>query len=230
MIEVQNSNKAGNRQSGVGVSNARGPKKILDRETASDSGKPSRSQSNGKSNEKGGVKLPQVSNKNQKPRPSSMHDTPKESGNLRSKPQQRQAPVAKGSAPGKVAPPGGGGPAKAGGVSGFKKLQMGINGNGPAGGASARSNIGGPVVVTYEDEEAQLLKGNQASYRSPAVPVGTGRGNRQSHLLVSKNSKIETNNELKGASEHLYMNGVDVDGISDDQLDRLLVKARNARN
>jgi hypothetical protein len=168
-------------------------------DAASDSGVKPRSQSS-----RSAVgKLPQVVNK--RARPASMHDTPKDSATGRGKgPEKRVTTKAGG---------GGGG----GEVSGFKKLQMGVE-----------AKRGGPVVVTFEEEDASSVRGSRIS---PAPP-GAARagGARQSHLPVSKAHKSQEAQELRGASEHLSIPSADMDGISDDQLDRLLMKARNARN
>lgn len=168
-------------------------------EVASDSGVKPRSQS---SRSVVG-KLPQVVNK--KARPASMHDTPKASA----------AAAGRGKGPEKrvVAKVGRGEDQ----VSGFKKLQMGVE-----------AKRGGPVVVTFEDEDTSSVRGSRISPAPPgAARVG---GARQSHLPVSKAHRNQESQELRGASEHLSIPSADMDGISDDQLDRLLMRARNARN
>jgi hypothetical protein len=185
-------------------------KKVVDQDTNSDSGIKPRALSG--RNGAGGVKLPQVVKKT---RPSSMHDAPKDS-----------AAAAAGRRAEKRVGGGGGGAgaaARGGGeqASGFKKLQMGIN--------APKKVGGGPVVVTFEEEEEmQLLKGKQIA----PTPPGARGGGRQSHLPVSKGHRGggAHQEELRGASEHLSIPSTDMDGISDDQLDRLLARARNARN
>lgn len=77
-------------------------------------------------------------------------------------------------------------------------------------GALAAKARGGPVVVSYEDD----LGGSTAGQRGPRS--GKGGGNRQSA-------------ELDGNSEYLRIGGEEVDLISGDQLDRLLVNARRTR-
>lgn len=179
-------------------------KNNIDRETASDSGvKPPRSHGGAVGS---GVKLPSVVNKKQ--RPSSMHDTPKESkSKVEKKPNPPNAIKQSKSNDQQV--------------GGFKKLQMGIS-----------NKKEGPVVITYEDEES-FIQGKHISNASPLISKG-GAGGRQSHIPVSTQSKHGNNrteySELKGASEHFRVNGIDEDGISNDQLDRLLLKAKNARN
>lgn len=79
------------------------------------------------------------------------------------------------------------------GISGFQKLQLGVAGKGAK---------GGPMVVSYEDEEGYGGSGGQMT------PIGR---------------------ELKGVSEHLYLKNRDIDVIGEDQLDKLLNKASRAR-
>jgi len=153
-----------------------------------------------------GVKLPAVDR-----RPSSMHEAPRApAGGAPAATGRRGlkalsgATKKGGSSP--VEPP-----AAKSGVSGFKKLQMGIS-----------KPAGGPVIVSYEDEEPTVVQRRPVKERT--------QGGR-SQLPVATNSKLrESNNELVGASEHLYMGSAESDGISNDQLDRLLYQVRGARN
>ena len=70
--------------------------------------------------------------------------------------------------------------------------------------ANARS--GGPIVVSYEDDIGGSNSGGRRDNRGTAQSL-----------------------ELNGESEYLKIKGEDVDLISGDQLDRLLVKARGNR-
>jgi hypothetical protein len=191
-------------------------------DAVSDSGVKPRSHSTRSAAAAGG-KLPQVANK--RARPASMHDTPKDSATGRGK-----AAAVEKRAAGAGGPRGGGaGAGGAGGeVSGFKKLQLGLE-----------AKRVGPVVVTFEEDEESMpgrssVRGGhgQGSRISPAPPgaAARGGGGRQSHLPVSKAHRTQESQELRGASEHLSIPSADMDGISDDQLDRLLMRARNARN
>ena len=71
--------------------------------------------------------------------------------------------------------------------------------------ANARS--GGPIVVSYEDD----------------IGGSSDRGRRDNSRGTAQSL------ELNGESEYLKIKGEDVDLISGDQLDRLLVKARSNR-
>lgn len=178
---------------GKGIDKKKG---LVEPDALSDPGIKSRAQS---TRNAPGVKLPAVNNK--KSRPSSMHDTPKASAPTHNRQEKKVSGVARG-----------------GEVSGFKKLQMGVE-----------SKRGGPVVVTFDDEEDRnILKGNQISPVPPAA--GRAGGARQSHLPVSNARGRESVQELRGASEHFSIPSTDMDGISSDQLDRLLMKAKHARN
>jgi len=89
-----------------------------------------------------------------------------------------------------------------GGGGGFKQLQA--------------QAAGGPKVVTYDDDPAP---GNGRGYKQQASPT-----KRRAGAGVGGQSQ-----ELRGASDLLYIEGSDVDRISEDQLDKLLGKARGAR-
>jgi hypothetical protein len=199
--------KPGPTSAGAGAGKKKG---VVDQDAISDPGVKPRAQSgrNG-----AGLKLPQVVKKT---RPASMHDAPKDSAAAAAgRKVEKRTPAAAASAA-----RGGGGDQ----ASGFKKLQMGIN-----------AKKGGPVVVTFEEEEEMhLLKGKQIAPTPPGAHRGGGGGGaaRQSHLPVPKGQRGHGHQqeELRGASEHLSIPSADMDGISDDQLDRLLVRARNARN
>lgn len=94
------------------------------------------------------------------------------------------------------------------GGNGFMKLAaMANKKKGPA---------GGPVVVTYDEEP-------DAGYGVRGSPATIHKGGGGGGLR-------DSNRELRGASEHFKVGGVDADGISEDQLDRLLNRARGARN
>jgi hypothetical protein len=68
--------------------------------------------------------------------------------------------------------------------------------------------------VTYEEE-----------------PDAGGYGVRGSPAAIHKGGGMrDSNRELRGVSEHYKVGGADAEGISEDQLDRLLNKARGARN
>lgn len=60
----------------------------------------------------------------------------------------------------------------------------------------------GPIVMTYEEEPSQF----QAQQSPPRPRM----------------------RELRAESEHIYMKGNDVDMISEDQLNRLLTRAKRA--
>ena len=88
-------------------------------------------------------------------------------------------------------------------VNGFMKL------------AAMGKKKAGPMVVTYEDEpEGDFVRGSPA----PITKHRGGGGVR------------ESNKELKGASEMFMVGGANEVGIADDQLEKLLNKARGARN
>ena len=108
--------------------------------------------------------------------------------------------------------------------AGVTKLQLGVRGN------------AGPVIVNYDydDDENSAVGGAKGSHKSTVAAAGGGGGLRALQDKVAagstKNSnKIswgrdehrDSNSELQGVSEVLYNN--------DDQLDRLLMKAKKTR-
>jgi hypothetical protein len=100
-----------------------------------------------------------------------------------------------------AAPGGRNGGGGGGGGGGFKQLQ-------------ARA-AAGPKVVTYDED----IPVNGRGYKQQASPVQIRKGGGAG----------AQSQELRGASDLLYIEGSDVDRISEDQLDKLLGKARGAR-
>jgi len=96
-----------------------------------------------------------------------------------------------------------------GGVGGgFAKLQHGV-----AGGKGSVVR-GGPAIVTYNGADDSPVRGGGGGHKGVSVRFGGGSSERD---------------QLRGESEYLRVTGEDVDVISGDQLDRLLVQARKAR-
>lgn len=105
----------------------------------------------------------------------------------------------------------GAGVGAAAGGGGFKQLQ-------------AMAAKGGPKVVTYEEDGGGQTS---APFRSPDNSNnrnGEGNVNRKARVGLAGESR-----EMRGASDFMYIEGSDVDRISEDQLDKLLGKARGAR-
>jgi hypothetical protein len=99
-----------------------------------------------------------------------------------------------------------------GAIKGISNLQLGVRGN------------RGPVIVNHE-EDLDIDRNRSSS-------VG-GLKALQQKIVRSKprNSISDSASELEGVSEHLYnkSGNRNADGLNEDQLDRLLVKAKKTR-
>lgn len=84
---------------------------------------------------------------------------------------------------------------------------------------------GGPVVVSYNDDDDNYTQDPPKRGKTNFRTKETGRGFSGYGQEDSTKSM-----ELRGKSEYLRIGGGEVDVISGDQLDRLLVQAKAVRS
>lgn len=108
--------------------------------------------------------------------------------------------------------------------NGFKGLQSKGNHIEKLPGKNGPKIKGGPVIVSYDEEDGDNIDYNQPNINKNGFSKLNLNGNRVGNPSINKSI------ELNGESEYLQINGNQVDVISEDQLDRLLIQAKQARS